>query len=148
MVGGGAHAAALATSLRADGHAVRAVPFGAAEAAALRDAGCDVVDGDPDRIGTIRDALDGVTILLWLLADDAPAELHGSRLRMMLERTTDTTVRGVVYEAGGPHDAAGLAEMRHARETNEIPWTSFGRDAPDWVAAARAAIGEVLGAAV
>ncbi len=48
-----------------------------------------------------------MTILVWALAtatgDDTEKvhALHGSRLEMMLERTIDTTVRGVLYEATG-----------------------------------------------
>ena len=64
--------------------------------AAIEAAGCECWIGDPDRIGTLRYALENVTILMWLLgtATGADAErvaaLHGSRLQMMLEKTTDT----------------------------------------------------------
>ncbi len=74
------------------------------------------------------------------------AALHGPRLRMMLEKTTDTTVRGVVYEAAGTVAAdvlaGGAAEAEHARRTNEIPYALLEADPGDraaWLAAARAA---------
>ena len=109
MVGGGCRGLALARELVAGGHAVRAVTRTEARRAAIVAAGCECWIGDPDRIGTLRYALDNVTVLLWLLGTATGpnvADLHGSRLRMMLEKVTDTTVRGVVYEA------AGTVEMR------------------------------------
>ena len=71
-----------------------------ADRPAIEAAGAECVIGDPDRVGTLRYALDNVTILMWLLGDDAREPLHGSRWKMMLERTIDTTVRGVLYERG------------------------------------------------
>ena len=132
IVGGGCRGLELARRLAADGHAVRVVTRTEAGRAAIEAAGAECWIGDPDRIGTLRYALENVTLLLWLLGtasgDDAErvAALHGSRLRMMLEKTTDTTVRGVVYEAAGTLPAEvleqGAEEMRHAQRTNEIPF--------------------------
>jgi hypothetical protein len=100
-------------------------------------------------VGTLRYALDNVTLLLWMLGTaqgpaDKVAALHGSRLRMMLEKTTDTTVRGVVYEVGTP---AGIAELEHAWAANEIPFALLEAQRADgtaWVRAARDAIDAVL----
>ena len=156
MVGGGCRGLDLARDLVAEGHAVRAVTRRSAARADIEAAGAECFPGDPDVVGTLRYALDNVTVLLWLLGTaTGPAEkvaaLHGSRLRMMLDKTTDTTVRGVVYEAVGPVGAdvlaAGVEEVRHARRTNEIPYALLetGRDdGAAWVQAARAAIGTVL----
>ena len=74
--------------------------------------------GDPDVIGTLRYALENVTLLLWLLGDDQRPEIHGSRLAMMLEKTIDTTVRGVIYEAGPPE---GVKTVEDVAGFNEIP---------------------------
>jgi len=156
MVGGGCRGLELARDLVAEGHAVRAVTRRAAARADIEAARAECFPGDPDVVGTLRYALDNVTVLLWLLGTaTGPAEkvaaLHGSRLRMMLDKTTDTTVRGVVYEAVGPVGAdvlaAGVEEVRHARRTNEIPYALLetGRDdGAAWVQAARAAIDTVL----
>ena len=156
MVGGGCRGLELARDLVAEGHAVRAVTRRAAARADIEAAGAECFPGDPDVVGTLRYALDNVTVLLWLLGTaTGPAEkvaaLHGSRLRMMLDKTTDTTVRGVVYEAVGPVGAdvlaAGVEEVRHARRTNEIPYALLetGRDdGAAWVGAVRAAIDTVL----
>jgi len=135
---------------------VRAVTRRPEARAAIEAAGAECWIGDPDVIGTLRYALDNVTLLLWLLGTasgsaDAVAPLHGSRLRMMLEKTTDTTVRGVVYEATGTVDpaalAAGVEEMRRARRTNEIPYALLEADRADgdaWRRAAREAIDALL----
>jgi putative NAD(P)-binding protein len=156
MVGGGCRGLALARELVAEGHAVRAVTRTEERRGALEAAGCECWIGDPDRIGTLRYALDNVTLVLWLLGTasgppDRVAALHGSRLRMMLDKTTDTTVRGVVYEAAGTVGAdvlaGGVAEVRHARRTNEIPFALLTADPADraaWPAAARAAIEALL----
>jgi uncharacterized protein YbjT (DUF2867 family) len=156
VVGGGCRGLDLARSLTAEGHAVRIVTRRPEARAAIEAAGAECFAGDPDVVGTLRYALENVTILLWLLGTasgpaDKVAALHGSRLRMMLSKTTDTTVRGVVYEAAGTVGpevlAAGVEEMRLARRTNEIPYAllEVGReDGAAWVVAARAAIDALL----
>lgn len=157
LVGSSQRGLALARELIAEGHAVRAVTREERRRAEIEEAGCECWIGDPDRIGTLRYALENVTILVWALGtasgEDAErvAALHGSRLKMMLEKTTDTTVRGVVYEATGSLDAAtfasGVHEIRWANEKNEIPYALLeadGADIPAWVAAARAAIERLL----
>jgi len=156
MVGGGCRGLDLARELIAEGHAVRAVSRHPEARAAIEATGAECWIGDPDVVGTLRYALDNVTVLLWLLGSArGPAEklaaLHGSRLRMMLDKTADTTVRGVVYEAAGTVApdllAAGVEEVRHARRTNEIPYALLetGRDDRDaWLAAGRAAIDALL----
>jgi hypothetical protein len=156
MVGGGCRGLQLARELIADGHAVRAVTRSEARRGEIEVAGCECWIGDPDRIGTLRYALDNVTVLLWLLGTAIGpnlAALHGSRLRMMLEKVTDTTVRGVLYEAAGTVDAAtlrvGAAEVARAQALNEIPGALLDADpgALDaWVAAAREAIDGLLAA--
>jgi NAD(P)H-binding len=156
MVGGGCRGLRLARELVADGHAVRAVTRSEERRADIEAAGCECWIGDPDRIGTLRYALDNVTVLLWLLGTAAGpnvADLHGSRLRMMLDKVTDTTVRGVLYEAAGTVDAQalqrGAAEVARARELNEIPGALLEVDPCDqalWVGAARAGIERLLAA--
>jgi nucleoside-diphosphate-sugar epimerase len=118
LIGGGCAGLALIGELGAEGHAVRAVTRRPERRAELEEAGAQCWLGDPDRIGTLRYALDNVTILCWLLGaatgdPGAVRALHGSRLEMMLLRTVDTTVRGVVYEAAGPR--RGAPRVRHPR---------------------------------
>jgi hypothetical protein len=116
--GGSCRALALTRDLVAEGHAVRAVTRGPSRAA-IEAAGAEAWEGDPDVIGTLRYALDNVTLVLWLLGHVATPELHGSRLAMMLEKTIDTTARGFVYEAG-PEE--GVATVERVAGFNEIPY--------------------------
>jgi hypothetical protein len=119
VVGAGScRALSLTRELTADGHAVRGVTRGGHERA-IEGAGGEAWIGDPDVIGTLRYALDNVTLLLWLLGNVDQDQLHGSRLEMMLEKTIDTTVRGVVYEAGPPE---GAATVERLAGYNEIPY--------------------------
>ena len=156
IVGGGCRGLDLARDLLAEGHAVRVVARRDDAVAGIEAAGAEAYRGDPRVIGTLRYALDNATVLLWLLGTaSGPAEevaaLHGSRLAMMLERTVDTTVRGVVYEAAGsvPAEmlATGEAEVRRAHATNEVPFRLLEADPADraaWLAAAHAAVDALL----
>ena len=142
MVGGGCRGLALARSLVAEGHAVRAVTRDESKRTLLEAAGCECWIGDPDRIGTLRYALENATVLLWLLGTVDVPELHGSRLAMMLERSVDTTVRGVLYEG-----RAGEAVVQAAHDRHGIPIAFLDEDAADveaWVLGARAGIDALL----
>lgn len=156
IVGCGCRGQALARALRAQGHAVRGTTRTEQRRAAIEAAGAEVWIGDPDRIATISYALADVTILCWLMGSaDGPAEkveaLHGSRLRMLLERSIDTTVRGLLYEAAGSVDAdllaAGSETVRAACEYSEIPHALLAAGPADhdaWLAAALRAVDELL----
>jgi uncharacterized protein YbjT (DUF2867 family) len=156
IVGCGCRGQALARELRHDGHAVRGTTRKPERCAAIEAAGAEAYVGDPDRIGTLTYALDGATVLCWLLgsAEGTPeslAALHGTRLQMLLERATDTTVRGVVYEAAGAVDAGvlegGVAAVRRAGETSEIPYAVLDENPVDhaaWLDGAMRAIGSLL----
>ena len=66
---------------------------------------------DPDRLATLVPTLAGVSVVCWLMGAPRPrAELHGPRLRTLLERLVDTPVRGLVYEAAGSVAAGLLAD--------------------------------------
>ena len=153
-MGGGCRALDLARELGREGHAIRAVTRSEDHRAAIEDAGAECVIADPDRIGTLRYALDNVTLVLWLLGTATGgnvAELHGSRLEMMLWRTIDTTARGIVYEAAGTVDpealAAGRALVERFAAYNEIPLHVLTADPSDraaWLAAARSGVEELL----
>lgn len=159
LIGGGCRGLALTEALVADGHAVRAVTRSPSRRAAIEAAGAECWIGDPDVVGTLRYALENVTILLWALGTargpaGAVEALHGTRLEMMLSKSIDTTVRGVVYEAAGTVAAdvlaAGAGEVRRACELNEIPFAILTADPADvraWASAARAAIDRLLGVA-
>ena len=157
LIGGGCRGLRLTENLVADGHAVRAVTREEANRARIEQAGAECWLGDPDVVGTLRYALENVTILVWALGTAAGppedvAALHGPRLHMMLSKTIDTTVRAIVYESAGTVDAAtltaGVAELRRTCERNEIPYALVEEDPARraaWVEAARAAIDGLLG---
>jgi uncharacterized protein YbjT (DUF2867 family) len=118
IVGCGCRGQALARELVAAGHAVRGTTRDPERTADIAAAGAEPYVGDPDRIGTLMGALPGVTVVCWLLGTVPDADLHGGRLRMLLERLVDTPVRGFVYERGSPE---GEAIARDAAERWQIP---------------------------
>jgi hypothetical protein len=159
LIGGGCRGLRLTESLVADGHAVRAVTRDEAGRARIEQAGAECWIGNPDVVGTLRYALENVTVLVWALGtasgpDEAVAALHGPRLHMMLSKTIDTTVRAVVYEGAGTVAAAtlagGIAELTRTCELNEIPFAVLHEDpngaGEQWAAAARRAIDGLLAA--
>lgn len=157
IVGGGARGLELTRRLVSRGDAVRIVSRNESRRASIEQAGAEFLLGDPDRVGTLRYACENVTALVWALGtasgDDAArvAALHGTRLEMMLERTIDTTVRAVVYEAAGTlppeHFEHGRAVVERLCRKNEIPFAIVDTppsDAEPWAATVDAAISELL----
>ena len=108
----------LAGELVAAGHAVRGTTRTPARTHAIAATGAEPYVGDPDRIGTLMDALSGVTVLCWLFGGVPDVDLHGGRLRMLFSKLVDTPVRGVVYEPALP---AGERIARDAAERWRIP---------------------------
>jgi hypothetical protein len=159
IVGGGQRGLALAARLRDRGDAARVVTRKPERREEIEAVGAEYLDGDPDRIGTLRYACENVTILVWALATATGNDtekvhaLHGSRLEMMLERTIDTTVRGVLYEAQGTLPDDVLTQGREVIERmcrkNEIPFAMLEADPADpeaWAAAADDALTGLLAA--
>ena len=156
IVGCGCRGRALARELRAAGHAVRGTTRDPARAEAIAAAGAEPYVGDPDRIGTLMEALTGVTIVCWLLGTasgdpEKVAALHDGRLRMLWEKLVDTPVRGVVHEAAGPLPREVLERGRSlalvAHETWLIPLELLEADPADharWLPSARTAVARLL----
>jgi hypothetical protein len=157
MIGGGNRGRVLAGELVAIGHAVRITTREEAGRAAIEAAGAECWIGTPDRIATLRYALDGVTLACWLLGNGCGApeslrELHGSRLEFFCHQVIDTTVRGLLYEGAGsvPADvlADGRAIVERAASFNAIPLAVLEADPADldaWRGEAHAAVGALLG---
>ncbi len=141
-----------------EGHAVRIVTRTESGRVAIEAAGGECWIGTPDRLATLRGALETVTIACWLLGTargsgvDVRA-LHGDRLRFFLGQAIDTTVRGFLYEASGttvPAEdlAAGERIVREMGDRNAIPVAVVDADPGDrraWLCAARRAVGSLLG---
>jgi hypothetical protein len=140
----GCRGRALAASLVEAGHAVRATTRSQAHAGAIRDTGAEPYIGDPDRIGTLMDALSGVTVVCWLMGTLPVPELHEGRLRMLWEKLVDTPVRGVVYEGSLPQ---GEDVARTSSQTWRIPLQILRTDPADhdaWLRDATAAVAALL----
>jgi hypothetical protein len=156
IIAGGARGRALAGGLVAEGHAVRITTREESGRDAIEAVGAECWIGTPDRIVTLRYALEGVTLACWLLGNaSGPAAtvqaLHGSRLEFFVSQTIDTTVRGLVYEAAGtvaaPTLAAGRALIGDRAAFNAIPLAVLDADPRDldrWRAQARTAIADLL----
>ncbi len=154
IVGCGCRGQELARELGAAGHAVRGTTRDAAKTEAIEAAGAEGVVADPDRLGTLLPLMAGVTVICWLMgtaAGDDAAALHGDRLDSLLGKLVDSGVRGLVYEAAGSVDAGllddGAARVQAAGSANSMPVAVIAT-APtahaDWLAAARAAVDQVL----
>jgi uncharacterized protein YbjT (DUF2867 family) len=154
IVGCGCRGQALARLLVTDGHAVRGTTRDPSRTVGIASAGAEPYVGDPDRIGTLMDALAGVTILCWLMGtatgENATA-LHDGRLRMLWEKLVDTPVRGVVHEAAGPLPPELLARGRAVAETAHATWRiplavleADPADRAAWLSAANDAVATLL----
>ena len=119
----------------------------------LETAGIEGVVADPDRLATLVPALAGVTVVCWLMGSAAGSpEVHGPRLRTLMEHLVDTPVRGLVYEAAGPAGpdllASGAEIVREASLTWHIPSQVVSADPADheaWLAAMKEAVERLLG---
>jgi hypothetical protein len=100
VVGAGPRGESLATALGEEGHVVRGP-----------------VPGDP---AAVVGALEAVAVLCWL---GGARDL--ARLRMVLEKLVDTTVRGLAYEPAGAGDRAAV-EAAHRTWAIPVVWIVEG----------------------
>jgi hypothetical protein len=137
IVGGGCRGRRFAARMVERGHALRATTRSEDGRAAIEACGAECWIGTPDRLATLRGALDSVTIACWMLAaahgpPDEVAALHSSRLQFFLTQAIDTTVRGFVYDAWPARDdppsgvslqmlAGGQQIVRSLAQLNAIP---------------------------
>ena len=157
IVGCGCSGRGLGASLLEHGWQVRGTTRKQSRLDEIARAGIEPALADPDRIATVVDQIEGVSLIYWLLAGaegdpESVAALHGPRLERLLEEIVDTPVRGFVYEhgAGLPPAAAvrGIEALRAANERWRIPIEVVDADRSEpevWrqamVAAARSVIG-------
>jgi len=157
IVAGGCRGRRLAAAMVDEGHAVRVTTRSETGRAAIEATGAECWVGTPDRLATLRGALEGVTVVCWLLGfavgpAHALRALHSTRLEFFLGQAIDTTVRGFVYEARGTTATRamlieGERVVRALTERNAIPTaflTADVQDAPGWLADARVAIASLL----
>jgi hypothetical protein len=172
IVGGGCRGRRLAVEMVGRGHALRVTTRSEGGRAAIEATGAECWIGTPDRLATLRGALDSVTIACWMLAGargdaEQVAALHSSRLEFFLSQAIDTTVRGFIYDAwpageggvGADVLAGGERIVTRLAQLNAIPASLLaapgGAGAGDgsgadgeadaaWVAAAGTAIDALL----
>jgi hypothetical protein len=157
IVGGGCRGRQLALAMTGQGHAVRITTRSEAGRTAIEASGAECWVGTPDRLATLRGALDSVTLVFWALgsATGQPAaieELFGTRLELFLTQAIDTTVRGFIYEARGSSTPAGLLAagertVRQMTERSAIPAAFLTADPEDidaWLAQAQVAVDTLL----
>jgi hypothetical protein len=131
-----------------EGHTARIVTRSEARRGEIEAVGAECYIGDPNRLGTLRGALAGVTVACWLLATAAGSpeelrELHLSRLPAFLGAAVDSPLRGFVYEA--PSEGAQLVEDLARRNAIAVSaLTADPRERDSWLRAARAALSTFL----
>jgi threonine dehydrogenase-like Zn-dependent dehydrogenase len=149
IVGCGCRGQALARALGDAGHAVRGSTRDPERLPQIEAAGAEAVVADPDRLVTMMPAIEGVSVVCWLMGTAGAEALHGPRLESMLEHIVDTPARGLVYETGGVDRSEAIAAARRIATTYSMPVELLEEDpsAHDaWTAAAVDAVTRVLSA--
>ena len=131
MIGGGSQRGlALSSSLIAEGLAIRIVSRDGVRREAIEAIGAECWPGTPDVVGTIRYALENVTVLCWLLGTATGEAMNSAPVRLTPEDAAREDHRHdrsrVVFESAGTIDAdliaSGEHEVRWAFEHSEIPY--------------------------
>jgi uncharacterized protein YbjT (DUF2867 family) len=126
IVGCGCSGRELGAALVERGWVARGTSRSREGAAAIEAAGIEPALADPDRVGTVLDAIEGVSLIYWLFGRVAAPELHGPRLERLLEEIVDTPVRALVYELNEELEARAAATafetLRSANERWRIPF--------------------------
>jgi hypothetical protein len=135
-------------------HAIRGTSRSSERLVELETAGIEGVVADPDRLATLVPVLGGVTVVCWLMGSAVGSpDVHGDRLRTLMEHLVDTPVRGFVYEAAGSMDGTmlerGAQIVREASETWRIPVQVVSADPADyeaWLEAMKGAVERMMSA--
>ncbi len=158
IVGCGCRGRELGVALRDNGWVVRGTSRTEAGAELIAAAGIEATVADPDRVASVLDAIEGVTLIFWLLGSaagepDSIAALHGPRLERLLEEIVDTPVRAIVYEVttalDPEHATTAFEALRNAGERWRIPFEVVDADVgrPElWLEGMLAAAKELTGA--
>ena len=113
---------------------------------------------DPYRLATVTPLLEGVSVVVWPLAQatgtaDEIDAVHTTRLETLLTKLVDSGVRGLVYEATGTVRGdllrKGAAEVRRAGEWFRMPVEVVEHDPADhdgWTHAMKDAVARILAA--
>ncbi|MDQ6804218.1 MAG: hypothetical protein M3065_04490 [Actinomycetota bacterium] len=153
IVGCGCRGQELARELRAAGHAVRGTTRAPDRTGQIEASGAEPFIADPDRVGTLVPAFAGVTVMCLLLGsatgtDDRLTALHTTRLDMLLQRTIDTTIHGLLYQATGTIDppllATGAELVKEKCEQSNIRYALLRAPEESWLTEAKSGIEALL----
>jgi uncharacterized protein YbjT (DUF2867 family) len=157
IVGGGARGVRLTQRLIGEGHAVRITTRSEERREEIEAAGAECWIGTPDRLATLRAALENVTVACWMLgaahgSEEQLASLHTSRLEFFINQIIDTTVRGFIYEPPGGGASAEISDAAldiacRVTSRNSIPLLllkASPEETEQWLSEAHAAISSVL----
>jgi uncharacterized protein YbjT (DUF2867 family) len=127
IVGCGCRGTRLGERLRARGWEVRGTTRTEGGVSRIEAAGLEAAMADPDRPGTLLDAIDDIAVVVWLLGaaqaePEVIAAIHGPRLERLLEKLVDTPVRGFAYEGAGPVQDAHLERGTEIVESAGARW--------------------------
>jgi uncharacterized protein YbjT (DUF2867 family) len=157
IVGCGCRGRELGRALIERGWVVRGTTRGEDGTGAIEADGIEPTVADPDRIASVLDAIEGVSLIYWLLGSatgerEAVGALHGPRLERLLEEIVDTPVRALVYEVTGEIESeflvAALRALQEAGERWRIPFEVVDADPADtamWLEGMLAAANELIG---
>jgi hypothetical protein len=141
----------------ANGHSVRATSRDAGRLSEIDAIGAEAVEADPLRLATlVPQQLANTSAVCWLFGSasgEGVEDLHGTRLRTVLERLVDSPARGLVYEAAGTVDPEllreGTASVREAHFRWHMPVEIVEHDPADtagWATAMAQAVERLLSA--
>jgi uncharacterized protein YbjT (DUF2867 family) len=151
IVGCGCHGRELGAALADRGWVVRGTSRTPEGARAIDAAGIEAAIADPDRLGTVLEAIEGVSLIYWLFGTVAAADLHGPRLERLLSEIVDTPVRALIYELNEALEpaaaAAAFEALRSANERWRIPFevVAAQRGSGSWLEGMTAAAAELVG---
>jgi saccharopine dehydrogenase-like NADP-dependent oxidoreductase len=153
IVGCGCRGQELARELNTIGYAVRGTTRNPDRRKDIEAAGAEAFLADPDRVGTLIPALAGVTVMCLLLASATGSPehlraLHTTRLEMLMQRTIDTTIHGLLYEGKGTIDehllTAGAELVQRKCEQSLIRYAVLRAERANWLTEAVTAIDALL----
>jgi uncharacterized protein YbjT (DUF2867 family) len=155
IVGCGCRGRELGTELVGRGWQVRGTSRTEEGLKAIRAAGIEPAQADPDRPGTVLELCADASVVVWLLGSARGGTvyveaIHGPRLEGLLERLVDSPVRGFAYEATGTVAADCLERGRRivdeAGERWRIPVATISgeRGSPGWAEQATATVAGLL----
>ncbi|MDQ3571380.1 MAG: hypothetical protein M3383_00790 [Actinomycetota bacterium] len=139
IIGCGCRGRELGATLLGRGWQVRGTTRRDSGLAAIEAIGIEARIADPDRIASVVELLDDVSLVVWALGsvdDGASRVLNGPRLNRILEQVVDTPVRAFIYDSAeigsGMGPDLGSRLVRKAGERWRIPVAIVQTEPSEW----------------